>query len=51
VKNKYVAHYGAYGHEVIKAEDDEQAAWIALHWARMRGAKLLDVEPIEDYNA
>ena len=46
MKHKYVARYASYGHEIIKAEDDETAAWIALHWARMRGAKLVDVEPI-----
>ena len=46
MKHKYVARYAAYGNEIIKAEDDETAAWIALHWARMRGAKLVDVEPI-----
>ena len=47
MKHKYVAKYGSYGHEVIKAEDDETAAWIALHWARMRGAELVDVQLIE----
>ena len=49
MKHKYVAKYEAYGHEVINAEDDETAAWIALHWARMRGAKLVDVQPIEEH--
>ena len=47
MKHKYVAKYASYGHEVIKAEDDETAAWIALHWARMRGAELVDVQLIE----
>ena len=48
---KYVAKYGSNGHEVINAIDDEEAAWIAQYWARLRGAKLVDVELIEDYNA
>jgi len=51
MKHKYVAKYGSNGHEVINAIDDEEAAWIAQYWARLRGAKLIDVELIEDYNA
>jgi hypothetical protein len=47
---KYVAKYGSNGNEVINAEDDEEAAWVAQYWARLRGAKLLDVQLIEDYN-
>ena len=46
---KYVAKYGSNGHEVINAEDDEEAAWVAQYWARLRGAKLVDVQPIEDH--
>ena len=44
---KYVAKYGSNGNEVINAVDDEEAAWIAQYWARLRGAKLVDVQPIK----
>tara|TARA_R100001082_G_scaffold64141_1_gene36080 strand:- start:391 stop:540 length:150 start_codon:yes stop_codon:yes gene_type:complete len=47
---KYVAHYDAHGHEVINANDDMEAAYIAQYWARIRGAELKDVQPIEDLN-
>ncbi len=50
--NRYACYFADnQGCIVLNATDDEQAAWIALHWARMRGAELLNVEPIEDYNA
>ena len=47
---KYVAHYGSYGHEVINADDDMEAAYLAQYWATIRGARLEDVQPIEDLN-
>ena len=46
---KYVAKYGSNGHEVINAKDDEEAAWVAQYWARLRGAKLVDVQLIEEH--
>ena len=44
---KYVAHYGLDGHEIIYADDDEEAAWVGAYFARIRNATLVDIEPLE----
>ena len=38
-------------HFCLMASDDMEAAYIAQYWARIRGAILEDVQPIEELNA
>ena len=48
--NKYVCHYEKQGSIVLNAKDDEEAAWLGTTHARLEGAELSDIIPLDTHH-